>query len=741
MISGMKNRILLLLFIIPLFLFSQKSPRVGLVLSGGGAKGFAHIPILEALEKSGVKIDYIGGTSMGAIIGGLYAAGYSPNQIEKIVNDLDFLSIIQDNIPREEKSFFEKAYLGNTAITLPVKDGSIGLPLGLSKGQNVLNLLTKLLAPVDSINNFSKLPTPFFCIATDIETGKEVVLKEGSLPLALRASGSFPTLLNPVEVKGRLLVDGGVANNFPVDRMQEKDVDIIIGVNVQGTLLKRERLTSIASLLSQIINFQMYRKSDEQTKKLDINIHPDVNDYTVVSFDQKRQIIKEGQKVARKYKTVFDSIAKLQKNLKLRRKRIDIKATDKRFLVDRIILKGNKNYTESYILGKLRLKEGDTVSYGDISKKINALTATKNFQRIDYSLEESFAGKKLELTVKESEIKSYLSFGLHYDGLYKTSVLLNYNHNKLLFNNDEFSLDVVVGDKIRYNLQYFIDNGYLPSYGFSSRYNSFEANVLFKENNLNKINVRYRDFTHKLYAQTTLSKGAAIGAGVELKSLKVSSETFLTNNEETLFDESVYFNPFAFLRIDTQDKPWLPKKGILVNARFRWFLLSNRNDNLNKLAVGSIGFNQYSQIDGKFSFAKTFSNKFTFQSILETGFTLGKENSQFFDYRLGGYNRNYINNFIPFYGYEISSLSEQSFLKTEFHLRYELLKNQYATFIANYGRVGKNVLKRGELLKDTKSGYAIGYSVETLIGPIELKYSWSPDHKDRFWLFNLGFWF
>ncbi len=741
------KKTLTLVFSIWLFVgFSQDRLKVGLVLSGGGAKGFAHIGVLKELENANVKIDYIGGTSMGAIIGGMYCAGYSADQIETLIREIDFFSVIQDNVPREEKTYFEKAFMEKTAVTLPVKRGNIGLPLGLSKGQNVLNLLTEILSPVDEISSFSKLPIPFYCIGTDIETGEEVVLENGSLPLALRATASFPTLLNPVEVNNRLIVDGGVANNFPVDIMKEKGVDIIIGVNVQGTLLQRDQLTSVASLLSQIVNFQMYRKTDEQIKKLDVHIHPDIKGYSVVSFDDKDAILKEGERKAKEFRDIFLEIAKKQENNKQEKNKIvnsliERRPRNKRFLIDRIVFKGNRNYTQSYLLGKLRLKEGDSVSYKEISQKINALTATKNFQRVDYSLESSFHGKKLNIIVKENEIKSFLSFGLHYDNLYKTGVLLNYNNKKLAFKNDELSFDVVVGDKIRYDLEYLIDNGDLLSFGFASRYNSFNSEVLFNENNLNKINVTYRDFTNKAYLQTTFNRKTAIGAGVELKALKVSSDTFLTNDQETIFDESIYFSPFAFLHVDTHDKIALPTKGFSINAKFRWFLLSNRNDALNYFAPGSIGFNQYSQIDGRLSFAQTFWERLTFEFISEAGFTLGEEDSEIFDYRLGGNNQNYINNFVPFYGYDISSLSDQSFLKSEFHFRYKLFKKQYFGVLANYGRIGKNVLNRGELLNEVKSGYAVGYSVETLLGPIELKYAWSPDHNDRFWLFNLGFWF
>lgn len=730
-------RKLLLLLFFPMLMLSQNQPKIGLVLSGGGAKGFAHIGILKQLEKSGLQVDYIGGTSMGAIVGGLYASGYSADQIEKIVLDTDFLTLLQDKISRREKALFSKEHGEKYAITLPIKEGSIGLPLGLSKGQNVLNYLTELLAPVDDINDFSKLPIPFYCIATNIETGTEEILEKGSLPLALRASAAFPSLLNPVEINGKLLVDGGVVNNFPVDIMRKKNLDLIIGVSVQGQLLKRDELSSIASLLMQIVNFQMYKKSDEQTRLVNIFLQPDILEYSVISFDKKGEIIKKGIEKAKTYKVVFDSIAKLQLHKK---KRPVLRLSKEKFLIDRVIIKGNKNYTISNILGKLQLSEGDSVSYKDISKKINTLTASKNFKRIDYHFEKSFQGKKLVLTVKEEKIQSYLRFGLHYDLLYKSAVLLNYNYKKLFLQNDELSIDLGIGDKIRYDFQYFVDNGLAPSYGFKSRYNTFNSDFLF-DNNL--INIRYADLSNAFYLQTTMDKKFAIGIGVEHKNIKVSSENILTNGQETIFDFSNYLSGYSFLKLDTYNKQMFPTEGFYADVGFKWFVWSDRNHRLSKLAQGSDPFRQFSQVKGTLGFATTFYKKLTFQYTSQAGFTLGKKSSQMFDFRLGGYNQNYINNFTPLYGYDAGALNNQSFLRSEFNFRYKVFNNykHYATFIANYARVEENVFKGGSLFDNTKSGYAFGYSVETLLGPVELKYTWSPDHSKKYWLFNLGFWF
>ena len=301
-----------------LFFAQQKQPKVGLVLSGGGAKGFAHIEVLKEIDKAGLQIDYIGGTSMGAIIGGLYAVGYSGEQIEEIILETDFIALIRDKLPRSTTSFFEKEYGENAIVSLPVVKGKIGLPKGVSKGQNMLSLLIELLSETENISDFSKLQIPFFSIATDVETGGQVLLEKGSLPIALRASGSFPTLLNPVQVGDKLLIDGGVANNFPVDVMREKGADIIIGVDVQGRLYEKEKLTSVVAILNQIVSYKIYNQRDLDKSKIEVYIHPEISKYNVVDFDKKLDILKEGDRTAVKYSAIFKEIASKQTKKKKR---------------------------------------------------------------------------------------------------------------------------------------------------------------------------------------------------------------------------------------------------------------------------------------------------------------------------------------------------------------------------------------------------------------------------------------
>jgi len=732
----MKTKLFILFFIIPIVFFAQqKQPKVGLVLSGGGAKGFAHIATLKEIDKAGIQLDYIGGTSMGAIIGGLYAAGYSALEIEEIVKKTNFISLLRDELPRKASPFFEKEYGEKTKITLPVTKGSVGLPKAVSKGQNILNFLFELLDTTQDITDFSKLPIPFFCIATDVENGRAVLLEEGSLALALRASGSFPTLLNPVTLKDKLLIDGGLANNFPVGIMKAKGMDIIIGVDVEGRLYEKEKLTSLIAILNQIVGYQMYDKSKNEKDKLDVYIHPDIFEYSVVDFDKKNEILKKGEEEVEKFSQIFEEIAAKQT---VKKKRKPIKINSARRSISGIEIIGTKDYTRAYVLGKLKIREGDSLSREEISERIQLLSGTKNYDRIIYDLQRKEDGSYLlNFTLKETKDNAAISLGAHYDLLYKSGVLVNYRQKHLLNKNDLFSLDLILGDNLRYSLNYFVDNGFYVSYGFRSRYDHFRDNAKYNLitgilPNVSKINVNYSDFTNQFFVQTTFSRKFALGLGIEHKNLSAKTATITTNNNETILDNSNYYSSFGYLTLDTYDKKYFVTKGYFADLNFKWYMASS---DYNK------DFKPFAQAKGTLGFATSFGNRFTFQNTHEAGFTLNSPTSNIFDFYVGGYNQNYINTFVSLYGYDFADLSNDSFLKSEFNLRYRFYDKNYFTAIANYARLDGNVFEDIQIFKDIYSGYALGYSYDSLIGPIEIKYSWSPDTKQNYWLFNLGFWF
>ncbi|MGL2962471.1 patatin-like phospholipase family protein [Flavobacterium sp. RSB2_4_14] len=733
----------LLVFISLLFLqvataqdtIKKTRPKIGLVLSGGGAKGFAHIGVLKVLEEAGVKIDFIGGTSMGAVVGGLYASGYSATQIDSIFYNTDFDELLQDYIPRSSKSFYEKKNNEMYAVSLPFHKFKIGIPIALSKGMYNYSLLSKLTHKVRHVRDFNKLPIPFVCIATDIEKGEEVILNSGYLAQAMLASSAFPSLFSPVEIDGKLLVDGGVINNYPVEELRKMGADIIIGVDVQDNLKDRTALKDATRILVQITNLDMIKKMEEKIKITDIYIKPDVADFGVISFNQGREIIKKGEEGARlnfeKLKKLGDAIKDYQPN--------NLKVQKDTLLIKSISLNRLDNYTRAYVMGKLGIKSSKKISYDDLKTGINNINATQNFSRINYTLESYQGGDELKLNLGENSIKTYLKFGLHYDGLYKSALLVNLTRKNSLFKNDVISLDVGLGDNIRYNFDYYIDNGFYWSFGLKSRYNQFNKNVSTDFNNgeildqlgLNTLNINYADFTNQAYLQTVFIQKFLIGAGLELKNLKINSENLGEVNPT--FENSTYTSIFGYLKYDSYDNKLFPKKGWFFTGDFQSFLYSTDYTN---------EFNRFSIAKGEIAFVKTFFNKVTLKIDEEAGFAIGKDSVHFFDFVLGGYGYNTINNFKYFYGYDFLSISADSYIKSCFTLDYEFYKKNHINFAANYANVEDDLFVSGNWLSQPKyTGYAIGYALESIIGPIEVKYTWSPELSKGFTFISVGFLF
>jgi NTE family protein len=732
----MKKIALLFIVFISLTVFSQeqKRPKIGLVLSGGGAKGFAHIGVLKVLEEAGVKIDYIGGTSMGAVIGGLYASGYNATQIDSIFQATNFNELINDFIPRSSKNFYERRNDELYALVLPFNKMKIGIPEALSKGMYNYNLLSRITRNVRHIRDFNQLPIPFLCIGTNIETGEEVLLNKGNLAQAMIASSAFPSLFSPVEIDGKILVDGGVVNNYPIEEVRKLGADIIIGVDVQNDLLDRTQLKDATKILVQITNLQSIERMKRNVTNTDIYIKPDVTQYGVISFDKGNEIIRKGEEatfaVYEQLKKIVDESNPYRKpKLELRSDSLQIRAINSNEL---------DNYTKEYVIGKLRFKPGTKTCYDDLLKGINNINATKNFSAISYSLEANKEDVDLNINLRENSTKTYLKFGLHYDNLFKSGVLVNLTRKKTLFKNDIASLDIVLGDNIRYNLDYYIENGFNLSFGFKSHYNQFNRNVA-KEissstvNNpdINSLNVDFTDMTNQAYFQSLFVQKFLIGGGVELKYLKIKSETLA--NVDPIIDNSNYFSLFGYMKYDSFDNKYFPKKGWYFTGDVQSYLLSSNYTG---------DFKPYSIAKGDFGVAATLFKNATVKFQTDAGFSFGQQSVAFFNFVLGGYGFNPLNNFKYLYGYDYLSIAANSYIKSTGTLDYEFLKKNHVNFSANFANIGDRIFESVDWISIPKySGYAVGYGLETVIGPIEIKYSWSPEQPKGFTWFSIGFLF
>lgn len=735
-----------LLLVIASFFFSlafsqeKKStePKIGLVLSGGSAKGFAHIGVLKAIEESGLELDYIGGTSMGAVIGGLYASGYNAQQVDSIIMSIDFTKMLTDDIDRKYLSFFDKKHNEKYVFQLPVKGLKIGLPLALSKGQCTYNRLSELFHHVDHIQDFAKLPIPFFCMATNIETGKQVEMNTGSLPLAIRSSASLPTLLIPSKIDSLTLIDGGISNNFPVKEMRKKGIDYVIGIDVQGNLKKEDNLDSAVKIVDQIINFQLYGKDSTYYKnEVDLYIHPNVEDFSVIDFKRKREIINAGYLKAKSNIAHFKELAKHQK--KKRRKELPIVDT-KKYNINSYKILGAKNYTRRFIRGKLNIKKGQKTSLQEFNNNINYATTTNNFNSIHYSFNEKDSIVDLKINLTENKNNQFLKLGAHYDALYKLAGLINYTHKHFLLQNDILSVDFAFGDNLKYDMNYFIDNGNFLGYGIHARYNQLSTTVNatnFVTSDINQINLQHDDFTNHIYAKGNLDNKYAISFGVEHKHIISYTNNFSSVDDEnrTVFDNSHYLNLVANLEADTYDNKNFPTKGVLIDASFRYFLHSNDFGN---------NFSPFSQVRLKMEGTWTISNRWSFMGQTDGALSFTDTTLENFNYLLGGYGHNFINNFVPFYGYSFAELKGNSYLKILGNFRFRLFKKNYIDFSTNYGLVTSDIidfLKEDSFFKIARTGYAIGLSSDTFIGPIEIKYTWSPENSYNKIFISAGFWF
>ncbi len=731
---------------------SNDSLKVGLVLSGGGAKGLAHIGALKVIEESGVKIDYIAGTSMGAIIGALYASGYSAKELDSIFNSTNFSKLIQDNLPRGARTFYNKEDNERYALSLPFNNFKLSFPSAISSGQNIYNLLVRLLYHVKDINDFNKLPIPFFCIATDVETGKEVILNKGYLPEAIMASGTFPSLFEPTEIDGKILIDGGVVNNYPIKKLKKLGASIVIGVDVQDGLAKRENLSSATNILLQINNYRTVGDMEKKSKETDIYIKPNIDEFSVIDFALGKTIIDNGEKAAKTKFNELKELAKKQNTSQSYRK--PIKATES-LVINKLTLEGHKDYTRAYIKGKLRLDLNKEISFNKLQQGINNLAATNNFNTIRYNLfsSESIDSDEEELNLKlklrENKDKIFFKMGVHYDDLYKSAAIINLTKKNLFLQDDVASFDFILGDNVRYKMEYYVDKGFYWSFGLNSIYNKFNSEIdynIIKSNfevpneNINNINLDVTSLTSQVYLQTVWNEEFALSLGAEHMFLELSTRTLESknpnslydNNFRTVFEKNDYYSSFGKLKLDTYNDKYFPSKGLYLNGDFHFYMFSSKHNN----------FKEFSITQGSVGTAFSITKKLSLNLETGGGFKLGISNVKSLDFILGGFGNDLHNSFVPFLGYDFLSLTGNSYIKAYGRLDYEFSPKNHLLLAANFANIDDDIYRTAEWFTlPSYRGYGVGYGLESFIGPIQIIYSWSPERSKGIYFFSIGYWF
>ena len=408
----------LLLCLCPLMLFAAEAakPKVGLVLSGGAARGLAHVGVLKALEEQGIHIDAIAGTSMGAVIGGLYASGYKIDELEKLALGIDWQEALSDAPEREDVPFRRKQDDRDFLVKQKLSfrdDGSLGLPLGVIQGQNLALLLESLLAHSSDIRDFDKLPIPFRAVATDIVNGEKVVFRKGHLPQVIRASMSIPAVFAPVEINGQLLVDGGMVDNIPVDVAREMGVDIVIVVDIGTPLRGRKQLNTVFDILNQSITLMTRSNSEVQLASLkpdDILIQPALASYGATDFGRSLDIINAG----------YRATQVLEKRLAVLRQPTDVQLAEARTAEERtpvitaIKIENDSKIGDSVIRYYIRQPIGEPLDLGRLQRDMGTLYGLDYFDQVQYRV--AHKGKERTLVISARGKRSgtdYLRLGLN----------------------------------------------------------------------------------------------------------------------------------------------------------------------------------------------------------------------------------------------------------------------------------------------------------------------------------------
>lgn len=393
------------------------TPRIGVAFSGGGARGLAHIGVLKVLEELRVPVHCITGTSMGAIVGGAYASGAPAARLEEMVLKANWDDVFRDRPPRAEVASQRKVddYKTLFAPEYGVKDGGLALPKGIISGVSIEAFFRVLTEPAVGINDFQKLPIPFRAVAADIETGEAVVLDRGSVAHAMRASMAVPGAMAPVEINGRLLVDGGIANNLPIDEARKLCADVVIAVNISTPPLKRSEITSALSVAAQLINFLGKATVDEQLKNLsqrDILIAPDLGNVSAASFEHSAEAIRIGEAAARKladslkrYSLPPEQYAALRSKQTAERKGLG--------KVDDIRFEGLRRTNPEVLRSLVQSKPGEPLTEEQVSADLRRIYGRGDFESVDYRIEHGPAGRVMVITPREKEWgPDYLRFGL-----------------------------------------------------------------------------------------------------------------------------------------------------------------------------------------------------------------------------------------------------------------------------------------------------------------------------------------
>lgn len=668
------------------------------------------------MEEAQIAVDYIAGSSMGAIIGGLYATGYSAHQLDSIFREVNFSELFNESFSRQQLDFDEKDKRDRYAVRFNFDNNKWTAPSAFASGRAFHHLLHKWLQGFTKPLDFEKLPIPFVCAATDLETGETHYLEAGSLPLAINASAALPTLFQPVSFQGHWLMDGGVSDNYPIDILKAKGVNYIIGVDVQEDLNPRDQLQTAPQILLQIANFSEVATRSEKIYKTDCYIKLPLEDFGLLSFAHGAEIIAEGYTHGKKIIAELDI-----KHKKFTPQKRILK--DHLIQIDRIRVDGLQQHSQQWALGKIRLQTPGVFSQQQWQQGIDRLSATQQFRYLKYFWNPDPTKNEMIVQLEERKKPSEFKLGLHYDPLYASAALVNLNYRHLLFSNDSFSFDMILGDQPRYNCSYSIRSGYSWSFDFFSSLHRFENQVdqlqqFFPKEQANlpegTFDLRFTDFSHGFRMQRILGEWMQFRLGAAYKDIRYNTRAGVAlNSKSKLLAHQKFVNAFAQIKIDKRDDAYFPSKGV-------WF--ETQMDQYYSKSASAPDF--LATIKTRIQTNLPLLPQWVLQTELSGGISYGDTQRLGFPFIGGGYGSVFVNNSFSFLGFRPWELYGDSFVKIFGQLDYTFSKKHHLNLSYTEGLVDTEIFDtQKNITAESFQSLALGYGYESLLGPCEIKFA------------------
>ena len=549
-------------------------PRIGLVLGGGGARGAAHIGVLRELERMRIPVDAIAGTSMGAIVGGLYAAGKTPAELEQIVASIDWDDSFQDEPNRRDLPFRRKqddaAY--PVRFELGVRDGGFQLPRGLVQGQKLGHILRELTSEAAGIRNFDELPIPFRAVASDIETGEAYIMRSGDLPLILRASMSAPGIFSPVVVDGRTLVDGGLVGNVPVSAIRAMDVDVIIAVDVEFPLYEPDQLQSGLDITAQMLTVLINKETRRQLATLDdddVLIRPALGQFGSTNFLEITKAIEPGAIAAREHERELRrySLTDAEWRTHLAARTLPPRPEGR---IDFVRVSDDGPLSERVLRARLDARVGDPLDAQALAGDAGRLFNLDLYEYVDYRIVEEGDKTGVEFVTRpKSWGPNYLRFGIGFEDDFEGQTSFNVSTrltragvNRL---GAEWRTDLRVGTEPHLLSEFYQPLSFDARYFVAPRINLEQRNLRTFENNVSIARYRVGE------AEIGLDAGRELGRWGELRvgAYRGTGSARLKVGDPSLSDiEFENGGVFVNFAVDTLDNAQIPLHGI--RAGMRW---------------------------------------------------------------------------------------------------------------------------------------------------------------------------